>query len=195
MSGITPSQTVGPYFAYGLTPTKQYDWSDAFTNNLITPDAVGEKIRVEGIVRDGDGAVIPDAMIEIWQADGQGRYIVPTAGEAKPNTAFRGFGRCGTNKDGYYSFDTVKPGPVPGPDGKPQAPHIVVCYFSRGLLTHLFTRIYFSDEAGNASDPILAQVPAERRATLIATKADKPGVYTFNIRPQGDDDETVFFDI
>jgi protocatechuate 3,4-dioxygenase alpha subunit len=195
MSGITPSQTVGPYFAYGLTPNKDYDWSDAFSNNLITADAVGEKIRVEGIVRDGDGALIPDAMIEIWQADGQGRYITPVDGQAKPNTAFRGFGRCGTNKDGYYSFDTVKPGPVPGPDGKPQAPHIMVAYFSRGLLTHLFTRIYFSDEASNATDPILTQVPAERRATLIATKTDKPGVYTFNIRPQGDDDETVFFDI
>jgi protocatechuate 3,4-dioxygenase alpha subunit len=195
MSGITPSQTVGPYFAYGLTPTKRYDWSDAFSNNLITPDAVGEKIRVEGIVRDGDGAVIPDAMIEIWQANGQGRYITPVAGEAKPNTAFRGFGRCGTDQNGYYSFDTVKPGAVAGPDGQMQAPHIVVCYFSRGLLTHLFTRIYFSDEAGNATDPTLAQVPEERRFTLIAQKADRPGVYTFNIRPQGDDDETVFFDI
>lgn len=195
MSEITPSQTVGPYFAYGLTPLKKYDWSDAFQNNLQTADAVGTKIRVEGVVRDGDGAVIPDAMIEIWQADGQGRYVHAAANEPKPNTSFRGFGRCPTDKDGFYSFDTVKPGVVPGPDGKPQAPHIMVAYFSRGLLTHLFTRIYFSDEAGNATDPILAQVPEERRFTLIAQKTERPGVYTFNIRPQGDDDETVFFDI
>jgi protocatechuate 3,4-dioxygenase alpha subunit len=204
MSGITPSQTVGPYFAYGLTPkgvcrwrpNDTYDWKETVGDNLVTPDTTGERIRIEGRVTDGDGKPINDAMIEIWQADAQGRYAHPRDNRALPNATFKGFGRSATDKDGQFGFTTVKPGPVPGPNGQVQAPHIVVAYFSRGLLTHMYTRIYFADEAANASDPILALVPSDRRGTLIARKETRGGqaVYRFDIRVQGRD-ETVFFDL
>src|SRR5256885_903646 len=168
MSEVTPSQTVGPYFAYGLTPRGAYAWSDLPVGNLVTPDTTGERIRIEGRVTDAKGAQINDAMIEIWQADAQGRYAHPRDNRPLPNSSFKGFGRTGTDKDGLYAFDTIKPGAVPGPDGKQQAPHILVAFYSRGLLTHLYTRIYFDGEAANAADPILSLVPADRRQTLIA---------------------------
>jgi protocatechuate 3,4-dioxygenase alpha subunit len=194
--GITPSQTVGPYFKYGLTPNGAYAWNDAFTNNLLTPDVSGERIRVEGKVFDGDGALVPDCMLEIWQADAQGRFSDPQDKRALPNTSFKGFGRCGTDASGAYFFDTIKPGAVPDPDGKPQAPHLLLAVFARGMLLHLYTRLYFDGEAANANDPVLALVPADRRATLIATR--KPGagstVYTLDIHLQGDN-ETVFFEV
>ena len=194
--GITPSQTVGPYFKYGLTPNGEYAWNDAFTNNLITSDVSGERIRVEGTVFDGDGAQVPDCMLEIWQADAQGRFSDPQDARALPNSSFRGFGRVGTDAKGGYSFDTIKPGQVPDPDGKPQAPHILLAVYARGMLLHLYTRIYFDDEAANAADPVLALVPADRRATLIAKRkagAANPA-YVLDIRLQGDG-ETVFFDV
>jgi protocatechuate 3,4-dioxygenase alpha subunit len=192
---LTPSQTVGPFFAYGLTSNGQYDWNDAFTSNLVTPDASGERIRIEGQVFDGDGAVVPDCMIEIWQADAQGRFADPQDKRALPNAAFKGFGRCGTNPKGEFAFDTIKPGAVPGPDGKPQAPHILVAVFARGMLVQNYTRIYFDDEAANADDPVLALVPADRRATLIARRSQGGSAsYRFDLRLQGDD-ETVFFDV
>ncbi len=196
MPGITPSQTVGPYFAYGLTPNQKYAWNDAFSNNLVTPDASGERIRIEGRVLDGDGKPINDAMLEIWQADSQGRYANPADTRALPNAAFKGFGRCPTDEEGRYAFESIKPGPVPGPNGKPQAPHILVAVYSRGMLRQSYTRIYFADEAANASDPILALVPAERRDTLIARHSVRDGhsVYTFDINMQGDR-ETVFFEV
>ncbi len=195
MAGITPSQTVGPWFAYGLTPRGNYEWSDLATGNLITPDVVGDRIRIEGVVTDGDGVPIPDAMIEIWQADGQGR--LPGHGNgAAPNTSFKGFGRSPTDAKGVFVFETVKPGAIAGPDGKPQAPHILVALYARGLLVHLYTRIYFADEPANASDPVLKLVPADRRDTLIAKKETQGGksVYRFDIHLQGEG-ETVFFDV
>jgi protocatechuate 3,4-dioxygenase alpha subunit len=193
---ITPSQTVGPFFKYGLTPAGHYDWNDAFTGNLVTPDVSGERIRVEGRVFDGDGQPVPDAMLEIWQADAQGRFSDPQDKRALPNSSFRGFGRCGTDGNGGYTFDTIKPGPVPDADGKPQAPHILLAIFARGMLLHNFTRIYFDGEAANATDPVLALVPADRRATLMAVREAGSGnaVYRFDIRLQGED-ETVFFDV
>lgn len=195
MAGLTPSQTVGPYFAYGLTPGGKYEWNDAFSNDLVTPDVSGDRIRVAGQVFDGDGAVIPDAMLEIWQADAQGRFADPQDKRALPNATFKGFGRCGTSAKGEFSFDTIKPGNVPDPDGKPQAPHILLAVFARGMLLHLYTRIYFDDEAEkNAADPILALVPAERRTTLIAKREAGSATYRFDIHLQGDD-ETVFFDV
>jgi protocatechuate 3,4-dioxygenase alpha subunit len=204
MSDITPSQTVGPYFAYGLTPRGRchwdpngsYSWKETVGDNLVTPDATGEKIRIEGRVIDGDGQPINDAMIEIWQADAQGRYASPADGRARPNTQFKGFGRSATDKDGVYSFDTIKPGAVPGPNGKNQAPHIVVAVYSRGMLRQIYTRLYFADDPANNSDPILALVPEDRRGTLLAHKQDKGGqaVYRFDIRVQGEN-ETVFFEI
>jgi protocatechuate 3,4-dioxygenase alpha subunit len=134
-------------------------------------------------------------MLEIWQADSQGRFSDPQDARALPNSSFKGFGRCGTDKSGGYAFDTIKPGLVPDADGKPQAPHIVLAVFARGMLLHLYTRIYFDDEAGNAGDPVLALVPADRRATLIAKrKAGAGNTYTFDVHLQGDN-ETVFFDV
>ena len=196
MTRITPSQTVGPYFKYGLTPNGDYDWNDAFTSNLITADASGERIRVEGRVFDGQGQPVPDAMLEVWQADAQGRFSDPQDKRALPNTKFRGFGRCGTDANGAYVFDTIKPGSVPDADGKPQAPHILLAVFARGMLRHFYSRIYFSDEAANAGDPVLALVPADRRATLIATReaGDGNAVYRLDLRLQGEN-ETVFFDV
>ena len=190
----TPSQTVGPFFAYGLTP-EQYNYSFASIagSDLAVTDADGERIRVEGRIFDGEGKTVPDAMIEIWQADGQGRYAHPLD-ERGSNSGFKGFGRVGTGTDPEqrFIFNTVKPGQV---DGQ-QAPHINVIVLMRGLLLHAYTRIYFSDEAeANAGNPVLASVPADRRDTLIATRADGPDgpVYRIDIHMQGDR-ETVFFD-
>jgi protocatechuate 3,4-dioxygenase, alpha subunit len=205
MAGIiTPSQTVGPFFAYGLAPKGRahwdpngtYSWKQTVGDNLATADATGERIHIEGRITDGDGQPINDAMIEIWQADAQGRYASPRDNRARPNTKFTGFGRSATDKDGVFGFDTVKPGAVPGPNGKAQAPHIVFCIFSRGMLRQIYTRLYFADEAANGADPILSLVPAERRQTLIARKQAGKGqpTYRFDIRVQGEN-ETVFFDI
>ena len=204
MSDITPSQTVGPFFAYGLAPKGRchwdpngsYSWKETVGDNLITPDATGQKIRIEGCVLDGDGLPVNDAMIEIWQADAQGRYIHARGEKPRPNAKFTGFGRSATDKDGIFSFDTVKPGGVAGPTGKPQAPHIIVCVFSRGMLRQIYTRLYFPDETVNNNDPILTLVPADRRGTLVAHKemrGEQP-VYRFDIRIQGEN-ETVFFEI
>lgn len=196
MPGITPSQTVGPYFAYGLTPNGKYEWNDAFSSNLVTPDTSGDRIRVEGFVYDGDGVPVPDCMLEIWQADAQGRFADPQDKRALPNATFKGFGRCGTGAKGEYAFDTIKPGRVPDADGKPQAPHILMAVFARGMLLQNYTRIYFDDDAANAADSVLALVPADRRGTLIAKRGQGASgvVYRFDIRLQGDN-ETVFFDI
>ncbi|MFN3416103.1 MAG: protocatechuate 3,4-dioxygenase subunit alpha [Caldimonas sp.] len=191
--GQTPSQTVGPYFAYGLTPRQYfYDHASAYTPMLAQPQAEGEHITVTGRVLDGAGQPVNDAMIEIAQLDAQGREVA-SAEQAKER-GFTGFGRCGTGTDAQlrYAFTTVKPGAAVG-----EAPHIDVIVFMRGLLSHAFTRIYFDDEAAaNAKDAVLQAVPAERRATLIARREVQPGgvVYHFDIRMQGDQ-ETVFFDL
>jgi protocatechuate 3,4-dioxygenase alpha subunit len=191
----TPSQTVGPFFAYALTPEQYgYDFKSIADGNLIEGDVPGQRIRIEGRVFDGKGDLVPDAMIEIWQADGEGRYAHP-ADTRGSNVAFKGFGRMGTGTDpeSRFIFDTIKPGSVDGT----QAPHINVVVFMRGLLLHAYTRIYFSDEAtANARDPVLASVPAERRNTLVAVRNETPAgtVYRLDIRMQGAD-ETVFFDV
>jgi len=191
----TPSQTVGPFFAYALTPEQYgYDFASIAGGSLIEGDVPGQRIRIEGRVFDGKGELVPDAMIEIWQADGEGRYAHP-ADPRGSNIAFKGFGRMGTGTDpeSRFIFDTIKPGSV---DGK-QAPHINVIVFMRGLLLHAYTRIYFSDEAAaNAHDPVLVSVPADRRKTLIATRDETSAapVYRLDIYMQGPD-ETVFFDV
>ncbi len=191
----TPSQTVGPFFAYGLTaPQYGYEFS-GIASDILDGDLIpGERIRIVGRVFDGAGDPIPDAMIEIWQADCEGRYAHPVDGRGS-NQAFRGFGRFGTGTDPEWRFQfrTIKPGRVDGT----QAPHINVIVFMRGMLTHAYTRLYFSDEAeANACDPLLLSVPAARRRTLIAAREDSPGgaLYRFDIRMQGDE-ETVFFDV
>lgn len=183
---ITPSQTVGPFFAYCLTP-QDYGVAPLVHADLVVPDAIGARIRIEGRVLDGEDAPVPDAMLEIWQADGAGRYPETAGGPG-----FGGFGRAGTDAQGRFAFATIKPGPVPGPDGTTQAPHLAVSVFARGLLTRLVTRIYFPDEPANAEDPILARVPQARRGTLVAQGSE--GAYVFDIRLQGRD-ETVFFEV
>lgn len=184
----TPSQTVGPFFAYGLVPEQyRYGWGSIAGPDMADEATPGERIVVEGQVLDGAGEPIPDALLEIWQADASGRY----ATEPGRNSRFTGFGRCGTGvlPGGGFRFTTVKPGaPSPG-----EAPHINLILTMRGLLLHCFTRIYFEGEAGNAADPILLRVPAGRRGTLMARPAS-PGVWRFDIRMQGDA-ETVFFDL
>lgn len=190
--GVTPSQTVGPYYAICLTETGA-GFPQVVGPDMRTADAVGEPIVVEGRVLDGDGVPVTDALVEIWQADGGGRY--PGHSAAIPNSTFRGFGRSGTLENGVYRFATVKPGVVPGPEGRPQAPHVNVSILARGILKRIFTRIYFDDEPGNAADPILLLVPEDRRQTLVARKAgdaDGAARYVLDIRLQGER-ETVFF--
>lgn len=191
----TPSQTVGPYFAYGLTPEQYgYPLKSVAGPQMRDADTDGEAIRIEGRVLDGEGAPVNDAMIELWQADAQGRYAHP-ADPRSSNASFAGFGRCGTgtDADNRFRFETVKPGAI----AEGQAPHVNVAVFMRGLLTHAYTRIYFSDEAeANSADPVLANVPGDRRATLIAERTQEDGatVYRFDIHMQGEN-ETVFFDV
>jgi protocatechuate 3,4-dioxygenase alpha subunit len=189
-SGVTPFQTVGPYFAVALrTRTKSVQLGEG---------AAGTRIVIEGTVVDGQGAVMPDAVIEIWQADARGRYRHPedTRPQA-PDPAFNGYGWAHTRKDGGFTFETVKPGrvpgPVPGSDGREQAPHVLVSVMARGILNRYVTRLYFEDEPANATDPILALVPADRRQTLIASRAGND-TYRFDIVMQGPK-ETVFFDV
>jgi len=192
--GQTPSQTVGPYFAYGLTATQYgYDFDQPFDAVLALDGATGERIRLEGRVIDGDGNAIGDALVEISQADGEGRY--PQTPEEARALGFRAFGRVGTGTDAQnrFVFHTVKPGAeTPG-----EAPHINVIVLMRGLLLHAYTRVYFGDEAvTNAKDAVLQSVPAERRHTLVAERVEQGGAvsYRFDIRMQGAD-ETAFFDV
>jgi protocatechuate 3,4-dioxygenase alpha subunit len=185
---------VGPYFAYGLTATQYgYDFTQPFDATLALDNAAGQRIRLEGRVLDGDGNAINDAMVEISQPDGEGRY--PQTPDEARALGFRAFGRVGTGTDAQnrFVFHTVKPGEqAPG-----EAPHINVIVLMRGLLLHAFTRVYFSDEAeANAKDAVLNSVPAERRHTLIAQRTEQGGAvtYRFDIRMQGAD-ETAFFDV
>ena len=200
--GQTPWQTVGPFFHYGLAwkggadligtselgarpelfPDEHYVLASPSAKGQIT----GEPIILEGAVIDADGHVIPDAMVEIWQADAAGRY-------AEGNTGFIGFGRSSTSEDGVYRFKTIRPGSI----GEGHAPHIAVGVFGRGLLKRLVTRAYFEGDQANAGDPILALVPAERRDTVVAREVgneDGAAVWRFDIVLQGAN-ETVFFDV
>jgi protocatechuate 3,4-dioxygenase, alpha subunit len=183
----TTSQTVGPFFHIG------FNW--LYVDNLAGEDAQGEKIEISGRILDADREPIPDAMLELWQANAQGKYAHPEDTQDKPaDPTFSGFGRIPTEKDGAFRFTTIKPGQVPGPDGTLQAPHIVVSVFMRGLLRRLVTRIYFPDEPRNRDDFALNLVEPARRNTLIARKSATGGVhFEWNIIMQGPD-ETVFFD-
>ncbi|MEM7250633.1 MAG: protocatechuate 3,4-dioxygenase subunit alpha [Pseudomonadota bacterium] len=190
----TPSQTIGPFFSYGLAPT-QYGYPGESAYGPEQPiDHHATAIVVRGIVLDGANEPISDALVEIWQADARGHYAgakdAPVGGSNQP---FSGFSRMGTGTtdDHRFEFRTLKPGAI-GPD---HAPHLNVCIFMRGLINHMFTRIYFDDEPANATDPVLQLVPEGRRSTLIATTVDPANhVYDFTIRMQGSM-ETVFFDL
>lgn len=185
----TASQTVGPYLHIGLTGLNCADLT------ADAPDLAGQRIVIEGRVVDGRGEPVPDGMVEIWQANPAGRYRHPEDTREEPLVAgFTGFGRVPTEADGGFRFVTVKPGAVPDGNGRPQAPHIMVSVFMRGLVKHVATRMYFPDEpAANGADAVLSLVPADRRATLIA-QADGSHRYRWNIVLQGPG-ETVFFDI
>lgn len=187
---LTGSQTVGPFFSFALLR------EDMHRHVLVEPETAGERIRIEGRVLDGDGLPVPDAMVEIWQANAHGRYNHPAdPGPAPLDANFIGFGRSGTDEDGRYWFETIKPGPAPFDDERMQAPHICVTIFSRGLLNHTVTRLYFADEAANASDPVLQCVPAGRRETLLAKReAGDAAIYRFDIIMQGEG-ETAFFNL
>lgn len=189
---LTPSQTVGPFFEGCLLREDR-----KYTFVLATPGTEGTRVNLTGYVYDGDGQPITDAIIEIWQANGEGRYSqADVVGDMPLDTEFTGFGRAGTDENGAYVFETIKPGAVPFDMERMQAPHVCVAVFARGLLNHLFTRLYFADEQANESDPVLGYVPAERRATLIAQPVEGEGVttYRFDIVLQGAG-ETVFFNL
>ena len=187
-TGPTPSQTIGPFFHDALTGEDRFE--------LVPPDHP-EAVRIEGVVYDGAGDLVPDAMVEIWQANRAGRYNDPTDARddlpLDPET-FSGFGRSATDSGGEFSFVTVKPGPVPGPDGSLQAPHVMVSVFARGLLKRLVTRIYFPDEGeANAQDPVLSAIgDPELRETLVAH--DRGDALRFDIHLQGEN-QTAFFEL
>ena len=183
----TPPQTVGPFFHPSLLGEPRSE---------IAGDATGERIRIEGRVLDGEGTPVSDAMLEIWQANAHGRYRHPDDhGEAPLDEAFVGFGRCGTDHEGTYRLDPVKPGPVPASSGGWQAAHLNVLVFARGLLDRLATRIYFAEDDPAATDPFLLDLPEDRRGTLIARReaSEAPSTYRHDIVLQGEA-ETVFFD-
>ena len=183
----TPWQTVGPFFSLGL------GWMTV--TDLAPAGVAGDLVTIEGRVLDGDGQPVPDALLELWQANGLGRYAHPEDTQDRPlDPAFRGYGRVPTDEEGRFRFRTVKPGPVPGPAGSTQAPHILVSFVARGLMRRLVTRIYFPGDPRQEVDPVLARVPAPRRTTLVAQPAGAPGVLAWNIVLQGQG-ETVFFDV
>ena len=183
----TTSQTVGPYFWIG------FQW--LFDDDVAGPSAKGERFEIEGRVVDGNGQGVPDAVLELWQANAAGKYAHPEDSQQQSvEPGFKGFGRVPTAEDGTFRFRTVKPGRVLGPDGKLQAPHIVVSVFMRGLLRRLVTRIYFPGDVTNSEDYALNLVEASRRPTLIARKSpNRECLLQWNIILQGLD-ETVFFD-
>ncbi len=181
----TPSQTVGPYLHLGLTDQRS-------VSCVAGEGAKGERVWLTFRVLDGDRAPVPDAMIELWQADSAGNYKHHSS---SVDAAFCGFGRQATADDGSCTFETIRPGRVPGPEKTLQAPHINVSVLGRGLLKRLSTRVYFADEAANAEDPVLALVPDNRRATLLAQPDPaRAGGWMFEIRLCGTR-ETVFFDL
>jgi protocatechuate 3,4-dioxygenase, alpha subunit len=182
----TPSQTVGPYLHLGLTDARSIP-------RIATNGAKGERVWLTFRVLDGDGVPVPDAMIELWQADSEGDYAHQDG--SADGEAFRGFGRLATAEDGSCTFETIRPGCVRGPGETVQAPHINVSVLGRGILKRLSTRVYFAGESANAADPILALVPENRRATLLAqSDSARPGNWILDVRLRGEG-ETVFFDV
>jgi protocatechuate 3,4-dioxygenase alpha subunit len=194
----TPSQTAGPYVHIGLTPNFvgiSGIFPDDLGRSLVDARTLGERIRVTGRVFDGADEPIRDCVVEIWQADAAGLYPSPSETRGTADAHFSGWARCPAAPDtGAFTFDTIKPGRVPFPDGRLQAPHISVWIVARGINVGLHTRIYFSDEEGaNSSDPILLRVEHQSRLkTLIAVRSGD--TYAIDFRIQGQD-ETIFFDI
>ena len=182
---VTPSQTIGPFFHIGLT------W---VLGPYVVPEGTAGAFWVRGRVFDGTGAPVPDALVETWQADRDGRFAHPDGPRgAVAREGFRGFGRCPTGTDGSFGVFTIKSGSVPDRRGEPQAPHIDISLFARGLLHRVVTRLYFADESGaNLADSLFSSLPAARRGTLVATAADDG--YRSDIHLQGEH-ETIFLSI
>lgn len=183
----TTSQTVGPFFRIG------FSW--LYRDQLAAPGIAGERVEISGRILDGDGVPVPDGIIEIWQANAAGKYAHPEDWQNKTlEPGFLGYGRVPTDDGGCFRFSTIKPGRVPGPEGKLQAPHLEISVFTRGLLRRLITRMYFPDEPSNTEDFALHLVVPARRATLIAKKNEtRTGSLVWDVRMQGEN-ETVFFD-
>jgi protocatechuate 3,4-dioxygenase, alpha subunit len=186
----TPSQTVGPFFQVGLAAEKRC------VRCLAGPRTKGERIWLTLRVLDGEGVPVNDAMIEVWQANADGKYNHPDDPQAKPiDGEFSGFGRLGTGEDGICEFETIKPGRVLDAGHALQAPHLNLAVFARGMPKHLFTRVYFSGDPANSEDPVLALVPSARRTTLFAQPATTPANHwQMELHLQGPQ-ETVFFDL
>ena len=184
----TTWQTIGPFFRIG------FSW--LYQSDLAAPGVSGERVEIAGRILDGDGQPVPDGIVEIWQANSQGKYAhADDAREKTGDDRFSGYGRVPTDENGRFRFSTIKPGRVPGPGGKSQAPHLAISIFTRGLLRRLITRIYFPDEPANAEDFALSLVDPARRGTLIARKIEgHPDALEWNVILQGPG-ETVFFDI
>lgn len=175
---LTPSQTVGPYLSLGLT------WPDG---HLVVPQDAPGAITLTGVVYDGAGDVVPDGLVETWQADPDGRFDHPDDPRGASGSGFKAFGRCATDSEGRFRIVTLKPGAI----GDGQAPHIDVSVLARGLLDRVVSRIYFPDEPeANAADPLLSSLPPERAATLVATPAG-PAELHWDVRLRGER-ETVF---
>ncbi len=196
----TPSQTAGPYVHIGLAPgAAGFDiYSHELGWDIAGPNAKGERIRIEGLVIDGTGSPVKDVLLEAWQPNSEGVFAHPEDGRTVEK-GFRGWGRVITDfETGEWVFDTVKPGPSLGRNGKMCAPHISLWLVARGINIGLNTRLYFDDEdKANAADPVLNLIEWERRrTTLLAKRSEKDGkiIYRFGIRLQGED-ETVFFDV
>ncbi|MGH9359748.1 MAG: protocatechuate 3,4-dioxygenase subunit alpha [Candidatus Acidiferrales bacterium] len=185
---LTPSQTVGPFF-HVLT-------ANSSSGRIAGPEAKGRRIQLICRVFDGDGAPVNDALIEVWQANADGKYHHPEDTQEKAvDLAFCGFGRMATAEDGSCCFDTIKPGRVPGNGNTLQAPHLNLSVFARGVLKRLATRVYFAGGPANPEDTVLALTPEDRRGTLLAQPDPKrPGVWRFDIHLCGER-ETVFFDV
>lgn len=201
--GQTPSQTLGPFFHQGLAregcgfqgSESRLELRDVASNLLVTSDTIGQRVRIEGYVYDGLSKPLPDALIELWQADSEGTY------QTRRGHAVWGFGRAPTDETGLYFFETIKPGSVPSASGARQAPHLNLIVGARGMARHAFTRLYFEADPSLDADPALARVPAPRRPTLIAkctgenpegSEPQRVITYRFDIHLQGDA-ETVFF--
>lgn len=185
----TPWQTVGPYFAISLAGGRSIE-------HIAGPHTKGQRVKLVCAMFDGEGQGVDEALVEIWQANADGKYNHPDDTQDKPvDPDFMGFGRQATDENGVCVFETIKPGQVPGPNGTMQAPHLAVSVLARGILRRLPTRIYFAGDPANEKDPVLALVPKGRRETLVAQPVEnQPGAWRFDIRLSGEN-ETVFFDV
>lgn len=196
----SPSQTAGPYVHIGLTPNFlgiEGVYPEDAGASMLTPDTKGERITITGRVLDGSGAPVADAVVELWQADTEGSYAGARGPHSNSQPAFSGWGRRPVDGEGTFVFETIKPGPVPGPLGKPQAPHVQLWIVARGINIGLQTRLYFADEkSANADDFLLNKIPDPRRRETLIARREEGAVprYVLDIHLQGEH-ETVFLDV